>query len=92
MKYEWTSKLKNVTYDPTSKEYSWSEEQTEIEPYPILTDDIIQQGRLYEFTTNHKDFRIHPHDAKHNAEVSDANRIHQPTLPTQSQKTKENKK
>ena len=59
MKYEWTSKLKNVTYDPTSKEYSWSEEQTEIEPYPILTDDIIQQGRLYEFTTNHKDFRVH---------------------------------
>ena len=75
MKYEWTSKLKNVTYDPTSKEYSWSEEQTEIKPYPILTDDIIQQGRLYEFTTNHKDFRIH-----------------EQTLPTQSQKTKENKK
>ena len=45
MKYEWTSKLKNVTYDPTSKEYSWSEEQTETGPYPILTDDIIQQGR-----------------------------------------------
>jgi len=89
VKYQWTSKLKNVTYDPTSKEYSWSEEQTEIEPYPILTDDIIQQGRLYEFTTNHKTFRVHPHDAKHNAEVSDANRIHEPTLPTQYTNKKE---
>ena len=59
MKYEWTSKLKNVTYDSTSKEYNWSEEQTEIEPYPILTDNIIQQGKLYEFTTNHKTFRVH---------------------------------
>ena len=87
MKYEWTSKLKNVTYDPTSKEYSWSEEQTEIEPHPILTDNIIQPGKLYEFTTNHKTFRVHPHDAG----VSDANPIHEPTFPT-LQQNKENKK
>ena len=77
MKYEWTSKLKNVTYDPTSKEYSWSEEQTETGPYPILTDDIIQQRRLYEFTTNHKDFRM------------DKSSL---SFPVQKNKTKENKK
>ena len=37
----------------------------------------------------HKDFRIHPHDAKHNAEVSDANRIHQPTLHPKDTNKKE---
>ena len=78
MKYEWTTKLKNVTYDSTSKEYNWSEEQTETEPYPILPDNIIhQQGKLYEFTTNHKKSLFNPFG------------VHKPTLPNTN---KENKK
>ena len=60
MKYEWTTKLKNVTYDPTSKEYNWSEEQTEIEPHPILNNNLVQQGKFYEFTTSHKKSLFNP--------------------------------